>query len=106
MISLSRLGKNLNHALNVEFGRIGAVVRKPRIFFVGARSLGAPVFTADGRILGICVARKPSKSGGAMGLGAMMRGGATVSVTPVILPAEDIRDIAALAKEEMTKEKK
>ena len=60
----------------------------------GALSLGEPVFTLDGRLLGITMMRKAPKTGGGMGF-------SMGDVMPVILPADDVADVAqqALASE-------
>ena len=108
IITLGRFGKTLNHTLNVMVGRIGAVVTKPRTFYVGAGSMGSPVFTAEGTLLGICT-RRASKSSQSRTIGLMsMLGagpGAAAGAPPVILPAADVKEIADQAKEELAKPK-
>jgi len=107
IITLGRLGKTLNHTLSVRIGRISAIVTKPRTFYVGSGSMGSPVFTAEGKLLGICT-RRAAKSGRSRSVGmmSMLSGrGAGASVTPVILPAADVKEIADQAKEEMAKTK-
>ena len=107
IITLGRLGKTLNHTLAVSVGRISAVVVKPRTFYVGARSLGSPVFAADGKLLGICT-RRATKGGRSrtIGLMSMLGGGAgEIGGTPVVIPAADVKEIADQAKGEMKKPK-
>jgi hypothetical protein len=107
IITLGRFGKTLNHTLNVKIGRIGAIVTKPRIFYVGSGSLGSPVFASDGKLLGICT-RRATKGGRSRSIGMMSAlggGGAAASGAPVILPAADVKEIADQAKDEMTKAK-
>jgi len=94
-ISLGRLGKDLNRQATVSLGRVQAVVTKPRKFIVpeltALVSTGGPVFSADGRVLGIVVIRK----GHVAAAGAMMSMADVPS--PVIVPAEDIGKVAAQA---------
>ena len=62
-----------------------AVVKKPRRFYVSSvRGLGGPTFAVDGKLLGIGVRR-------------IYKNAPTV---PVVLPAEDVKEIVvqALAK--------
>ncbi len=89
MIELSRLGKSLDRQCSVQLSRISAVVKKPRTFYCGGAGMGGtPAFTETGKVLGIASIRKP-KTGGMMAMGAMQ---------PVILPAEDVLEIAEQAK--------
>ena len=74
--------------------RVSSVVTKPRTFYVihgGTAGMGTPVFTSDCKLLGISLMRTGGQS---QGLSAMMSGGA---MTPVVLPAEDIRELVAQA---------
>jgi len=108
IITLGRLGKTLNHTLSARVGRISSIVTKPRTFYVGSGSLGSPVFTADGKLLGICT-RRATKGGQSrtIGMMSMLGGGGrgAASAIPVILPAADVKEIADQAKEEMKKPK-
>jgi len=107
IITLGRLGKTLNHTLSVRVGRISAIVTKPRTFYVGSGSIGSPVFTANGKLLGICT-RRAAKGGKTRSLGMMSmmgRGAGGATAAPVILPAADVKEIADQAKEEMKKPK-
>jgi len=94
VIAINRLGKvaGRTHAASVE--RINAVVQRPRPFYVpggdaGTTSLGCPAFTLDGQLVGLFVMRT-IKSGGGGGLF-----GAQGGVTAILLPAEDVRKVAA-----------
>ena len=98
-IQLSRLNEQLNYETTVRHGRITAVIRKPRTFYTGSSSIGAPVFTLDGKVLGLCMMRRDAKTGhhniGIMGTGAQPSG------SVVIVPAEYIELITQQALEEM-----
>jgi len=96
VIAINRLGKvaGRTHAAAVE--RINAVVKKPRLFYVpgsGATmtGLGCPAFTPDGKLVGVVVMRS-IKSGGGGGMFSMQGG-----ITAIILPADDVKKIAAQA---------
>jgi len=89
IIVLSRLGKNLDNQPAVFVGEIAAVVTKPRTFYVAMAPLfGSPVFTADGKVLGITVMRKAVGGRDAFD---------TMGFMPVILPAGDVQEIAKQA---------
>lgn len=88
MIGLSRLDKSMNRECTVWMSRVAAVVTKPRTFYCGgAEGVGTPAFTEDGKTLGISIIRIP-KTGGK---------GAMQGVQPVILPAEDVMEVAEQA---------
>ena len=96
LISIGRAGKLFNWEPSVGAVRVFAQVTKPRInyLFSGGYSggLGTPVFTADGRCMGIIVLkRSPATLSGRQ----MTSGGAAV-----ILPAADVAEVAASAMKE------
>ena len=90
VIFMDRLPKNLGRQPSVQLGRISAVVSKPRTFYTVADTagMGTPVFTADGRVLGIQVIRKDPAGSNA---------NAEPSMQPVIVPAGDVAEIAKQA---------
>jgi S1-C subfamily serine protease len=97
IIAINRLGKVAGRAHAAAIERINAVVRKPRLFYVPEGSatmtgLGCPAFTLDGKIVGLFVMRSLKSGGGGMGLFGMQNG-----VTSILLPAEDVKKIAAQA---------
>lgn len=56
VITLGRLGKTLDGQPTLTLGRIAAIVTKPRELYWGAAgSDGAPVFTSEGKLLGIAI---------------------------------------------------
>ncbi len=106
VFALTRLGKVLNRATAVSMERIEAVVKKPRTLYVPGNDpthsgVGSPVFTADGRILGMIVMRtmKDDTGGGIMEMMGGMK-----SMVSVVLPAADILDAAKQAPAEAPKE--
>jgi len=98
VIVLTRLGQEMDRQPAVGMGHIAAVVKKPRTFYVGGSdtaALGVPVFTADGKPLGIMMMRRPSMEGS--GLGGMFGMGRASSMAPVIIPAADVMEVAEQA---------
>jgi hypothetical protein len=79
VIEVRRLGKTLDSEPTVSLDRVTAVVKKPReLFCTSTKGEGTPVFTADGKLLGI---------------GIMNSEGSTV-----VVPTADIAPIADQAK--------
>lgn len=60
LVALGRLGNLGRRAPSITVGRIEAVIQKPRLFYsVPALSeLGCPVFTLEGKVVGVHVLRK------------------------------------------------
>jgi hypothetical protein len=115
VIALNRLGSVAGRAYAGSVERISAVVERPRLFYVPETSmtttgLGAPAFTADGKILGVFVMRslKAKGSGGVLS----MMSNPQQAFTAIILPAQDVLKAAkqapppAAAADEKEKEKK
>lgn len=100
-VIVGRMGKIANRALSASLTRIQAVVEKPRRFYTIGISgpggdLGSPVFTMDGKLVGVLLLRAmPGKGGG---------GSSESPVMPVIIPADDIVPVAAQAPEDAPKE--
>ncbi len=94
VITIGRMGRELNRVNSMGLGIVQAVVKKPRTFYVcdlasGFTGMGCPVFNSKGETLGLCVIRKnPVK-----GSGFDMMGG----MKPVVLPSEDLMEIAKQA---------
>ncbi len=87
VFAVSRLGKVVNYTAMVKFTRILTVVEKPRRFYIsdGVR-IGCPAFNEAGKLIGIAVFRRTSKSAD------------DNESIPVILPAADVAEIAKQAK--------
>jgi len=90
LVALNRLGKAANRAYSLSYEWVEAIVDKPRTFYVPGTQItnstqGSPVFSLDGKIVGVIVIRaiKDSDSGGGLF-------GMSDAVTPIILPAADI----------------
>lgn len=102
IVVLNRMGKVANWAPAVLLDRVYAIVEKPRTFYVPTPNameggLGSPVFTLDGKVVGIFVLRVAPSTGG--GMGSMFAGMSGMGLLPVILPSEDILDVAQQAPE-------
>jgi S1-C subfamily serine protease len=106
VVAIGRLGKVLNRGASVNLLHIEAVVEKPRKVYVpdgGTSSgTGSPVFTLEGKPLGVVVIRAiKDEAGGSMM--DLMNGGMR-GVVDVILPASDVLDAAKQAPAEAPKE--
>jgi hypothetical protein len=96
VIVVNRLSKVANRAPAISVGRIEAAVDKPRTFYVlgGAMwgySLGAPVFSLDGKLIGILFLRT-ANSQTDQNNGFMFSSLTQWGMMPIILPASDIVD--------------
>ena len=89
---LQRLGEVANRVPGAVLDQVEGVIQKPRLMYVPGLngqscSLGAPVFTLDGKVIGILVNRFPAAGGGREERGPMT----------VLLPAEDVLEVAKQA---------
>ncbi len=88
VLALSRLNSAAGRTCAASSERISAVIKRPRKFYIPettptSTTSGSPAFSLDGNVIGIFVMRSISVRGG----GAHnMRN----SVTPIILPADDV----------------
>ena len=97
VLALYRLNGAAGRSCAGAIERISAVIKKPRTLYIPettmtATTAGAPAFALDGNVLGIFVTRAISAKG------ATSRNYRN-TVTPVILPAEDILKAARQAPE-------
>ena len=101
VITLNRLGKVAGRTCAVSIERIQAIIRKPRIFYVPGNDpthsgAGSPVFTTDGKVVGMIAVRTIKTEGGG-GFAGMFGGGMGQGMIAVVVPAEDIREGAQQA---------
>lgn len=83
VVCLSRCPQAFNREAAVASAQVNAATRKPREYLrVDGATLGCPVFSLSGGVVGICVTR-PAKG---------------QYSPPVVLPAADVQEIAQLAK--------
>jgi len=103
VIVVNRLNQSANRAPAISVGRIEAIIDKPRTFYLlgqsmWAYSLGAPVFSLDGKLVGILFLRSTKSQSDQMS-GFMFNNLDQWGMMPVILPASDIVDGAKQALE-------
>jgi len=103
VIILNRLSQAANRAPAISVGRIEGIVEKPRTFYLlgqamWAYSLGAPVFSLDGKLIGIIFLRS-AKTQSDQSSGFMFSNLSQWGMMPVVLPASDIVDGAKQALE-------
>ncbi len=99
VVVLSRLGRVGGWTPAAVLYSVGAIIEKPRTFFVlnGQPGTGTPAFLANGKIVGVLTIRQVDP--GRMSMFGMMQGSEGAGVIPVILPAADVLEIAKQATE-------
>jgi len=101
VVVLTRLGRVGGWTPAASLQTIGAIIEKPRTFYVvetgSAGGMGTPAFTPSGKVVGLLTMR--SIQTGRTGMFSMMGGSEGLGLLPVILPAADVRDIAQQAPE-------
>ena len=98
IVVLSRLGRVGGWVPSAMIYGVAAVMEKPRTFFVlnGQAVTGTPAFQQDGKIVGLLTIRQIDP--GRMSMFGMMGGTEGAGVIAVVLPAEDVLEIAKQAK--------
>jgi S1-C subfamily serine protease len=101
VVVLSRLGRVGGWAPSASLQNIGAIIEKPRTFFVaeaGSPSgMGVPAFSMRGKVVGVLTLRTIQTGRPSMFAG--MSGTEGLGMLPVILPAGDVLEIAKQAME-------
>ena len=97
VIALNRLGQVAGREYSASVERIETIVKRPRTLYIPGddptlTGLGSPVFTLDGKFVGVSLLRVVSGAGGGSVLG-----GQRDNVLAVIVPASDIAEGAAQA---------
>ncbi len=108
LVCLNRLGKVANRVASVSLERVNAIVERPRLFYIlglgqGTSGVGSPVFTVDGKLLGLMLIRSVAADGDG-NLGSMFSGSESLGLMPVVVPAIDVRDGAKQALEKVAKD--
>ncbi len=100
IVGLVRLGKVAGRVCSATMDRVQAVIEKPRTLYVpcgpvGMTDMGSPVFSLDGKAIGMMALRsiKSESNGDSFGPG-------DDNAMPVIVPAADIAEAAAQATAE------
>ncbi len=102
IVILSRLNKDVGRIPSISIDRIEAIIKKPRLSYLTNQSafkgkLGAPVFSLDGKVVGIFMLRITKSRSKSMGISSMLGGLGDFGMLPVILPAEEVLTIAKQA---------
>jgi trypsin-like peptidase len=101
VVILSRLGRVGGWTPAASIQSIGAIIDKPRTFYVIENgitgAMGTPAFTPSGKVVGLLTMR--SVQAGRIGMMSMMAGPQNLGLLPVILPAADVLEIAKQASE-------
>jgi S1-C subfamily serine protease len=100
VLVLSRLGRVGGWTAGAALYDIGAIIEKPRTFYVlaGASSgVGTPAFLTNGRVVGLLTLRQIDA--GRASMASMMGGTESMGMLGVILPAADVLEIAKQAPE-------
>jgi len=92
VVTLNRLGNIAKRTLAMSSGRIEARVQKPRLFYsvsaaITGSPLGGPVFTLDGKLIGLILVRKSVGDDAESGLGGNPSG-----LLPVLTPVSELGD--------------
>jgi hypothetical protein len=100
VVVLSRLGRVGGWGPSASLMDIGAIIERPRTFFVlsgQGGAMGTPAFLTSGKIVGILTLRQIEA--GRPGMAAAMSGTEGLGLLAVILPAADVLEIAQQALE-------
>lgn len=95
IVMITRMGKIGDRIVFASLSRIGGIIKKPRIYYLSTAQmapLGSPVFTVDGKVVGINLIRARSSD---MPLSFFTFSLSDFGILPVILPAEEIGKIAS-----------
>lgn len=100
VLVLTRLGRVGGWTAGASLHDIGAIIEKPRTFYVlagSASSMGTPAFLTNGKVVGLLTLRQIE--GGRASMASMVGGSEGLGMLPVILPAADVLEIAKQAPE-------
>ena len=104
VLVLGRLDKAEGRSPSVSLNRIEAIIALPRKVYVADSDkllsrLGAPVFSLDGKLVGISLLRI-TKAADKSRMGSLLSGGMnSLGIMPVVLPAGDVSVVAKQAME-------
>jgi S1-C subfamily serine protease len=98
VLVLSRLGRVGGWTAGAALHDVGAIIEKPRTFYVlggNVSGMGTPAFLTNGRIVGLLTLRQVEA--GRASMASMMGGMEGMGMLGVILPAADVLEIAQQA---------
>ncbi len=92
VVNLSRMPKFMNRQEAVTLHRVSSLIERPRKFYAldSVGNVGTPVFSSDGKLVGLSALRMPSSSGS--------RVPQDDGVAPVVLPSDDIIELVDQAR--------
>jgi len=99
---LGRLDKTAGRSLSISLRRIESVISIPRKYYIAdsgtlMNTLGAPVFSLAGKVVGFSLLRITKTNDKSMGIASLLSGGMNaLGMMPVILP---IGEVSAVAKQ-------
>ena len=101
---LTRLGDMTGRIPSISLYRIEAVVKKPRMFYVIDENvitgkLGAPVFSINGKLVGLLVLNRKQGEYKNIGMSDLFGGASRTGILPGILPAGEIAAVAKQARD-------
>jgi len=103
VIGIQRLGEEQDRAIFVSISKIGGIINKPRKCYLPMSSFspGSPIFTLDGKLVGICLAlvRKLEESASSFSPFRFFSIFQSGPFSLVILPAKTVKESAAQIKE-------
>ena len=109
VVALNRLGKLADRTSAVSLERINATVAGPRPYYVigtgqGTSGLGSPIFNVGGELLGIMLLRSGTPDLDS-NIGTLFQGSEGYGLLPVVVPTDQIREMAGQALEAAAKGK-
>lgn len=99
VVVLSRLGRVGGWAPGASLFDVGAIIEKPRTFYVlggTGGSMGSPAFLPNGKVVGLLTLRQVDA--GRPSMMSMMGGMESLGLLAVILPAADVLEISRQAQ--------
>ena len=100
VLVISRLGRVGGWTAGAAIYDVGAIIEKPRTFYVlanGGSVMGTPAFLTSGRVVGLLTLRQIEP--GRPSMASMLGGSESMGMLGVILPAADVLEIARQAPE-------
>jgi hypothetical protein len=104
VLILTRLGNMTGRIPSISLFRVEAVVKKPRVFYVIDEDaisgrLGAPVFSIDGKLVGLLVLNRRQAEDKKFSMSDLFGGASRTGILPGILPSDEIAAVAKQARE-------
>lgn len=103
LVSLTRLGRKASREPGVAITRVLSIIKKPRVRYVAAGSIfaGCPVFSSDGKVLGLALRRA-----GSAALAVLPCADILEVIAQVPPPKKDAEKTPAAAEKKPVEEKK